>query len=66
MIPLASTSKEIDVCKEIIDKVASTITIKMKEKIDYLVGTMIELPRAALCADQLASSADFLVLEQMT
>ena len=59
MIPLASTSKEIDVCKEIIDKVASTITIKMKEKIDYLVGTMIELPRAALCADQLASSADF-------
>ena len=59
MIPLASTSKEIDVCKEIIDKAASTITIKMKEKIDYLVGTMIELPRAALCADQLASSADF-------
>ena len=59
MIPLASTSKEIDICKEIIDKVASTITIKMKEKIDYLVGTMIELPRAALCADQLASSADF-------
>ena len=59
MIPLASTSKEIDVCKEIIDKVASTITIKMREKIDYLVGTMIELPRAALCADQLASSADF-------
>ena len=59
MIPLASTSKEIDVCKEIIDKVASTITIKMKEKIDYLVGTMIELPRAALCADQLASSAEF-------
>ena len=59
MIPLASTSKEIDVCKEIIDKVASTIAIKMKEKIDYLVGTMIELPRAALCADQLASSADF-------
>ena len=59
MIPLASTSKEIDVCKKIIDKVASTITIKMKEKIDYLVGTMIELPRAALCADQLASSADF-------
>ena len=59
MIPLASTSKEIDVCKGIIDKVASTITKKMKEKIDYLVGTMIELPRAALCADQLASSADF-------
>ena len=59
MIPLASTSKEIDVCKEIINKVASSITIKMKEKIDYLVGTMIELPRAALCADQLASSADF-------
>ena len=59
MIPLASTSKEIDVCKEIIDKVASTITIRMKEKIDYLVGTMVELPRAALCADQLASSADF-------
>ena len=59
MIPLASTSKEIDVCKEIIDKVASTITIKMREKIDYLVGTMIELPRAALCADQLASTADF-------
>ena len=57
MIPLASTSKEIDVCKEIIDKVASTI--KMKEKIDYLVGTMVELPRAALKADDLASSADF-------
>ena len=59
MIPLASTSKEIDVCKKIIDRVASSIILNMKEKIDYLVGTMIELPRAALCADQLASSADF-------
>ena len=37
MIPLASTSKEIDVCKKIINKVASAITIKMKEKIDYLL-----------------------------
>ena len=59
MIPLASTSAEIDFCKDIINSVAVSIMKETKVKFNYLVGTMIELPRAALCAEEIASSADF-------
>ncbi len=59
MIPLAATAKEIEICKEIIDRVAKKVMQDSGQKIEYLVGTMIELPRAALKADELAGSAEF-------
>ena len=59
MVPLAATQAEIKFCKDIIDRVADNIRKKLKCKINYTVGTMIELPRAALCADSLAKSAQF-------
>ena len=59
MVPLASTSAEIKFCKDIINSVASSIIDNSDQSLNYLVGTMIELPRAALCADDLAGSADF-------
>jgi pyruvate,orthophosphate dikinase len=59
MIPLAATAKEIEICKEIIDRVAQQVMQDSGQKIEYLVGTMIELPRAALKADELAGPAEF-------
>jgi len=59
MVPLAATAKEIEICKEIIDRVAQQVMQDSGQKIDYLVGTMIELPRAALKADELAGPAEF-------
>ena len=59
MVPLAATAKEIEICKEIIDRVAQQVMRDSGQKIDYLVGTMIELPRAALKADELAGPAEF-------
>ena len=59
MVPLAATAKEIEFCKEIIDRVAQQVMRGSGQKIDYLVGTMIELPRAALKADELAGPAEF-------
>ena len=59
MIPLAATAKEIEICKEIIDRVAKQVMRDSGQKIEYLVGTMIELPRAALKADELAVPAEF-------
>ena len=59
MIPLAATAKEIEICKEIIDRVAKQVMQDSGQKIEYLVGTMIELPRAALKADELAVPAEF-------
>ncbi len=59
MIPLAATAKEIEICKEIIDRVAKQVMQNSGQKIEYLVGTMIELPRAALKADELAVPAEF-------
>ena len=45
--------------KDLVIRTAKKVQNENKIKIKFLVGTMIELPRAALCADQLASSADF-------
>ena len=59
MVPLAGTAKEIEICRQIIDNVAAEVFAESGQKIDYLVGTMVELPRAALCADQLAHTAEF-------
>ena len=59
MIPLAATKIEIDIIKEVIDRVAGDVRSETGVAIDYLVGTMIELPRAALRAGEIAESAAF-------
>ena len=59
MIPLVSTEAEIKIMKELVIRVAATVQHKNKAKINFLVGTMIELPRAALKAKDIAKHADF-------
>jgi len=59
MIPLVSTEGEIKIMKDLVVRVANKIQRENKVKIDYLVGTMIELPRAALKAKDIAKHADF-------
>jgi pyruvate, orthophosphate dikinase len=59
MIPLVSTAAEIQILRKLVEEVASEIQKKNKIKIKYYVGTMIELPRAALRAKDIAKHADF-------
>ena len=59
MIPLAADKREIDILKAVIDQVAAAVREETGQAIDYLVGTMIELPRAALRAGAIAESAEF-------
>jgi pyruvate,orthophosphate dikinase len=59
MIPLVGTKKELDILKVVIDRVAGEIGTREGRTIAYQVGTMIELPRAALRAGQIAESAEF-------
>jgi pyruvate, orthophosphate dikinase len=59
MIPLVSVAEELRLQRQIIDEEAEAIFEREGEKIDYLVGTMIELPRAALTADSIAEYAEF-------
>ncbi|WP_020697294.1 pyruvate, phosphate dikinase [Reyranella massiliensis] len=59
MIPLVATKKELDLMKAVVDQVAAEVSQVSGEKLEYLVGTMIELPRAALRAGDIAESADF-------
>lgn len=59
MIPLVSTEREIEMMKELVDRIAKEVQEKNKFKVDYLVGTMIELPRAALNASEIAKHAEF-------
>ena len=59
MIPLVSTEAEIKIMKDLVVRVAEQVQKNNKVKIDYLVGTMIELPRAALKAKDIAKHADF-------
>jgi pyruvate,orthophosphate dikinase len=59
MIPLVATRKEFDLMKVVIDQVAAEVGQLSSQKLEYLVGTMIELPRAALRAAQIAESAEF-------
>ena len=59
MIPLVSTEAEIKIMKDLVTHVANKVQKDNKMKIDYLVGTMIELPRAALKAKDIAKHADF-------
>ncbi|WP_277201705.1 pyruvate, phosphate dikinase [Victivallis vadensis] len=60
MIPVTCDVAEIKFQKGLLAKVAAEVAKKFKlEKLDYLVGTMIEIPRAALLADEMAAEADF-------
>ena len=59
MVPLVMTKRELDLVKARIDAVAKTVMEETGERIDYQVGTMIELPRAALRASDIAESAEF-------
>ena len=59
MIPLAGYKEEVKTQKELIKKVASEVLEKSGAEIDYQIGTMIELPRAALTADEIAREAEF-------
>tara|TARA_B110000014_G_scaffold238429_1_gene205074 strand:+ start:1 stop:933 length:933 start_codon:yes stop_codon:yes gene_type:complete len=59
MIPLVSTAAEIEILRKLVDKTAQEIQNKNSIKIKYYVGTMIELPRAALRAKDIAKFADF-------
>ena len=59
MIPLVSLRKELDFVKERVDKVASEVMSERSSAITYLVGTMMELPRAIVRADTIAEAAEF-------
>ncbi len=59
MIPLVGTKKELDILKTVIDGAAQAVFAESGVTLDYLVGTMIELPRAALQAGQIAQTAEF-------
>ena len=59
MIPLVGDVKELELQKEIIDRVASEVQKETGVIVEYLVGTMIEIPRAALTADKIAAVAQF-------
>lgn len=59
MVPLVSTKAEFDYCEKIIRATADKLIKGRKAKINYMVGTMIEVPRATVTADQIAESAEF-------
>lgn len=59
MIPLVATREEFEILKGVVDRVAEKVFARHGREIAYLVGTMIELPRAALRAGDIAESAEF-------
>lgn len=59
MVPLISVKKEFEMQKEIIDRIAKEVMKEQDIELEYAVGTMIELPRACLIADQIAEQAEF-------
>jgi pyruvate,orthophosphate dikinase len=59
MIPLVGFKKELDLQVEIVHRVAKEVQAETRQKLSYLVGTMIEVPRGALTADDIARSAEF-------
>jgi pyruvate,orthophosphate dikinase len=58
MVPLVATRAEFTIIRELIDRTAATVFAEQGRSIDYLVGTMIELPRAALAAAKIAGGED--------
>jgi pyruvate,orthophosphate dikinase len=59
MIPLVGDVKELELQRDLVVKTAEEVFVKEKIRVEYLVGTMIELPRAALTADRIAGAAEF-------
>ena len=59
MIPLVATKRELDLMKIVVDKAAQAVFAERGKTIEYLVGTMIELPRAALKAGEIAETGEF-------
>ena len=59
MIPLIGTRRELEITRAQVDRVAADVFREQGQSIEYLVGTMIELPRAVLVADKIAEIADF-------
>ena len=59
MIPLVSSEAEIRIMRELVIKIANKVQKENNVKLEYLVGTMIELPRAAIRAEDIAKHADF-------
>ncbi len=59
MIPLVGSRKELALQKEVVVRVAGEVFAKAGSKVEYMVGTMIEVPRAALVADEIAQEAQF-------
>ena len=59
MIPLVGFKKELDLQVEVVHRVAQEVMKEKGVKLDYLVGTMIEVPRGALTADEIAQTAQF-------
>lgn len=59
MIPLVGTHKELENQRHVVDQVAKRTMEQRGVEVDYLVGTMIEIPRAAITADEVAQSAQF-------
>jgi pyruvate,orthophosphate dikinase len=59
MIPLVGFKKELDLQVEVVHRVAKEVMDEKKVKLNYMVGTMIEVPRGALTADEIAQTAEF-------
>jgi pyruvate,orthophosphate dikinase len=59
MIPLVGFKKELDLQVEVVHRVAKQVMAEQKVKLNYMVGTMIEVPRGALTADEIAQTAEF-------
>jgi pyruvate, orthophosphate dikinase len=59
MIPLVATRRELELMKDVVDKAAQAVFAETGKSVDYLVGTMIELPRAALRAGEIAEVGAF-------
>jgi pyruvate,orthophosphate dikinase len=59
MIPLVGFKRELDLQVEVVHRVAKQVMAEKKVKLNYMVGTMIEVPRGALTADEIAQTAEF-------
>ncbi len=59
MIPLVATARELELMKDVVDRMAKEVFAEKGREIEYLVGTMIELPRAALMAGEIAAHGEF-------
>ena len=59
MIPLVGTRRELEITRAQVEKMAAEVFAETGTTIDYIIGTMIELPRAAITADKIAEVADF-------